>query len=100
MAPNIEVIESALPNTHRGARPMRIHHPAGEANFQCLHDNRGITFQRFSDHEVKVLGHHDIRHDFEFITLSNLLKNLKEKVAPSWSVQQRLTAVATTSNEM
>jgi hypothetical protein len=49
---------------------------------------------------MNVLGHNDISNDDEPIALSHLLQHFEKKVPPARSAEQRLSAIATASDEM
>jgi len=61
---------------------------------------RNISNQRLGHQHVDMLRHHDKSDHAEPIPISHLLQNLKQKIAPLGSAQQRLPLAATPRNEV
>jgi len=75
-------------------------HTARKAEFERLHHDGRILLLRFADQQMNMLGHDDIAHDDQFVTLAHLLQHLEKEVAAACRAQQRLSAVATACDEM
>ena len=70
------------------------------ALLEHLHDYRRIRTLRFADQQVNMLGHHDEADHIEPVPASHLLQHLKNDVPRSSGSQERLTPIATRSNEV
>ena len=49
---------------------------------------------------MNVFGHNDVSDDDKHIAPSHLFQHFEKKVTPARSAEQRLSAIATASNEM
>ena len=71
-----------------------------KTEFESLHHSRRILLLRLADEQMNVLGHNDISDDDEHIALSHLLQHFEKQVTAVRSAKQRLSAIATASDEM
>jgi len=55
---------------------------------------------RLPDEQMNVFEHHDLSAHDEHIAPSHLVRHFEKKVSSARSVEQRLSAIATASDEM
>jgi len=109
-APDIEILESFLPDRNRGGVPepsLRRRsapacplHLAGEALFDHLHHDRGVAHFRFRNQQMKMLWHKDVSVHDEAVLVAGLFQKGKENVAAPGRTQMRLTALAAAGYEV
>jgi hypothetical protein len=111
--PNIEIVEAALPKARQrivptskvqvqlsGGPPFFVEQAARDALFQNLEDRRRRPFSRFADEQVDVLGHDDVAHQRETVTVAHVAKNLDKDISGVNRTQQRYASIAGEGNEM
>src|SRR5580692_8418773 len=110
-APNIEVVESLLPDMFRGVleqtalsgiplSSLACQHAAREADLERLHHGGRILLLRFADEQVNMLRHHHVAGQHERIPLAHLLEHGQKKIATSGRPQKRLSAKTTAGDEL
>src|ERR1700722_17229631 len=107
-APNVEVVEAALPDALAGCRPelglqpvsFFPQHATRKALLPHLHDGRRRASFRLAKQQGKGLGHHHVTGDYETVTLSRFLENLQEQIASRCAGEPGLAMITTTGKEM
>ena len=75
-------------------------HLTRHALLQHLHDGRDGSTYRFTDQQVKVLGHDHIAGNNEIVFAPDFFKNLEEEISSSRRFQELSATIATACNEM
>ena len=94
----VEVIGARIPKRRQLSLLFR---PSTSQTFPChtlfenLHRQRDISIIWLTDERMKVLRHHDITNDEEFILLVDVFKNLKEGISLLWRTQKWPAFIAT-----
>src|SRR6266571_4737292 len=113
-APNIEVIESGLPESwhvphtsRKREAQLRCRGTASpfpqiprDALLQDLQDNRWRVFLRLADEQMHVIRHNHVSDQQELITFTNLAKGLDEEVSRPRGVEQWQPPIATKREEV
>lgn len=115
LAPDIEIVKAGLPEL--GQRVVRLgkrkrelmggwfsarlaSEPPRNALFQDWHGGGRISFGRFADEQMNVIGHDDVTGQRETVAVAHVTENLDEQVFGAFVRKQGQASVATASNEM
>ena len=109
--PHIEVVETLLPDVLRhvleqtglrriAAPPFLGQNAPRKTKFESLHHSRRILLLPLADKQMSVFGHNGVSDDDEHIALSHLLQHFEQQVTAERSAEQRLSPIATASDEM
>lgn len=101
--PHIEIVKACLPNAHRlrllvfAPLPALPRHDSlcVELLYQ-LHHFGGVSYLRFADQEMKVIGHYYVAEYDEAMALAYFFQDGYEQIA-TWRCVQPRNAVVTTA---
>src|SRR5258705_9228602 len=114
LAPHIEVIEAALPESRR----VRLRWSKAQSELRCrrfstalsqnpgdsllehLQNFRGTTPLGFTKEQMNMLGHDYITDELEVMPRADLVQNFHKLVTSPRRAEQRTTTIATEGNEM
>jgi hypothetical protein len=103
LAPNIEVIESGLPETRKTfvpsckceaqlpcrRAPLASPEILRNALLQHFQNDRWRGLGGFADQQVHVIGHDHVADQQEIVSLTNLAESVHEEVSPLLGIEQR-----------
>jgi len=112
-APNIEIVEAALPKARQrivalckcesklsGRFVLLAAQAARNALLQNLNHGRRRTFGRLADEQMDVLGHDHVAHQRESIAVARFAENPDERVPGANRAQKRQAPIAGEGDEM
>ena len=112
-APNIEVVEAALPKSRQrifvaveaelqlaSRRAALATQFSRDALFQDLHHSGGASVPRLADQHMHVLGHNHVTHQRELVAVAHLTQYVHKDVSGANRAQQRYAAITTKCNEV
>jgi hypothetical protein len=114
-APDVEVVEASLPETAvRDGRAFvpkmellsgsscanSAPQPARDALLQYLYDDGRISFGRFAQQQMDVLGHDDVTNHCELVVSSDFREDDQEDVSRACRFQEWQSSVTAEGDEM